>query len=801
MVRQKINFDKNWVFHIEKEKDSIPKNKGFAYATAKTERLKFGPGAFKHNDIPDSWSFSDEISNEVWENVNLPHDYIIESDIEKNENPEHGFFKYHNAWYRKHFEVDEINKGKRISLFFEGVTGTATVYINGCFLYQNNCGFTPFEVDITDYVFFGEENVLAVYVDTSLPETWWYYGGGIYRHVYMQITDKVCVNTYGVYIYPQKQDDNTWLVPVETTMRNDTYEDTVVSIEHIITDKNGEVLCQFNASGNIYARTTETLFASSKVINPMLWDTENPNLYNLITRVFKGDKLCDTYTTQFGFRTAEFDPDKGFLLNGKSVKIKGVCSHQDFGLTGKAVPDNIYKYRISMLKEMGANGYRCSHYPHDPATMDALDELGLVVLGEIRHFGSSKDEIEQLEMTVKRDRNRPSVVAWLTGNEEMGYHWREQGINIHRAMTQIIKRLDKERPVSTAVGLPKNYDIYEFCDFTSLNYSLHRIEEIKKLYPKKAFVSTENCATPTSLGTYFGNVEKDGRLDSRDSDPDYENMRYGRENTWKFLNSKQWIAGGFQWDAFEHRGEATWPRLCSGSGAIDLFLRKKDAFYQNQSHWTKTPMVHIVPSHWNHEGLEGINFNAWVYTNCEEVELSLNGKSLGMQKIEQFGHGEWTVPYESGTLTAKGYIKGEQIAEQTLTTSGQPVALTLKLETPITTNNGNNIALVRCSCVDEKGFYVPDAQPMVSFECDGNGTVVATGSSNCDHLPPYSTKRQMWFGEIRVAVKPKENSTKVLLFATAPGLKKAVLEIPFDLPENAKTEESKKIMIGGGETQ
>lgn len=772
-------FDKNWLFHEETEPARRPENKGYGYCSAKTERLKFGPGAYQHFDEPDSWNLFGEIIPEKWEAVDLPHDYVIGQTPDENKNPAFGFFNYNNGWYRKHFTVSEEHKGQRITILFEGVTGNATVYLNGCLLKYNHCGFTPFEVDISDYVFYDKENVMAVYVDVSLPETWWYYGGGIYRHVYITYTDVVSVDLYGVFVHPEKIDENQWKVPVTTTVRNDSYGDEKVTVCHKIVDAKGKVWAKFSEDCHLPMRRCVDVNAETAVSNPLLWDVDFPNLYYLETEIVRNGEVCDKVQTRFGFRTIHFDAEKGFFLNGRSVKIKGVCSHQDFGLTGKAVPDNIYRYRIAMLKEMGANGYRTSHYPHDPATMDALDEMGFLVAAETRHYDSSPDALAQAEITVKRDRNRPSVICWLTGNEELYYHNVEQGINIHKAMSARIKQTDNTRLVSSAVGFPEKAIVHEATDFLGINYRFKEFDNIRAKYPGKAVLSTENCACTTSLGTYFGDVPSLGRIDSRDKDRNTENMYFGREGTWKYFMSKEWICGGYQWAAFEHRGEATWPRLCSASGAIDLFLRKKDAFYQNKSHWTTEPMVHIM-QHWNHEGMEGISINVWAYTNCTELELILNGKSFGRISIEKYGHGEWDVPYESGELTVVGYIDGKEVIRQSRVTSGQAKVLHLEMETPVAESCGNNIALIKCYCTDEEGRYVPDAAPYVTFETDTTkGNVIGTGSSSSDHNPVTSVSRQMFLGEIRVGVKPTENAEEVWLYAFAPGLKKAVIKIPF----------------------
>lgn len=798
-MRRTERFDNGWLFHEEIEPAKPPKNRGYGYVSAKTQRLKFGPGAYKHNDMPDSWDFDNELFAEKWEDVTLPHDYIIGQTPDKNENAAFGFFHYHNAWYRKHFTIPQSERGQRITILFEGVTGHATVYLNGCLLKYNHCGFTPFEVDITDYVAYDQDNVLAVYVDVSLPETWWYYGGGIYRHVYLNFTDTVAVDLYGAFVHPEKVGENTWSVPVTTTVRNDSYEDVSVEITHRILAPNGEVFAAFSAGGSAPLRKCTDIEAQTTVTAPLLWDVDAPHLYRLETLVHKNGVLCDRHETRFGFRTIRFDADHGFFLNERHVKIKGVCSHQDFGLTGKAVPDNIYRYRIAMLKEMGANGYRTAHYPHDPATMDALDEMGFLVAAETRHFESSEESLRQAEITVKRDRNRPSVICWITGNEEMEYHNIEQGIRIQHAMSAKIKQIDPTRLVSTAVGFPEQSVVLDDVDFLGLNYRFKELENLRNAHPDRAVVSTENCASSSSMGTYFGNVASDGRFDARDMDRFPDNWYFGREGTWKFIMDKEWLCGGYQWVAFDYRGESDcWPRQCNASGSIDLFLRKKDVFFQNQSHWTDTPMVHVLP-HWNHQGLEGMLINVWAYTNCTELELFLNGQSFGRKQIERFGHGEWDVPYTRGELTVIGYINGKEAARETHTTTGQPVALRLETETPTAVSDGTEAALIKCYCVDEHNRYVPNAAPIVTFETDDSGTVVATGSSSSDTTSVIAAKRQMFLGEIRALIKPAPNAETVTVFAYAPGLETAMLQIPFISGAAPKCEEKKKEVRRAGD--
>ena len=774
-MRKKLNFDTGWVYHKEVPGENVASDRyGAMYVSAKTERVKNGPGAYKHFDIPNSWSFDDEIQTEVWEKVNLPHDYIIQQTPNPEKGAASGFFEYHNAWYRKHFKVGEENRGKRISLLFDGVSGNCIVYLNGCLITHNHCSYTPFEADISDYVFFGKENVIAVYIDMSLIEGWWYRGAGIYRHVNMIITDKVCVDLFGNYVYPKpSQNSDGWDIPVLTTVRNDSFDDVNVTLVHHIVDKNGNECTTFTATGFVGARDKKDVSALGNIKSPELWDVDSPTLYNLYTEVINDDEVVDSHLDTFGFRTAIFDKDKGFILNGRPVKIKGVCAHQDFGLTGLAVPDNIHEYKVKLLKEMGANGFRMSHYPHSPEMMHALDKNGFLVLGETRHFDSNADSMNQVELSVKRDRNRPSVIFWSTGNEELIYHGLEQGVNIQRALTAQVHKFDFQRPVTSAVGHPhKCSAVLPWLEVIGINYSLYLFDGIREKFSDKAFVSTENCAVQSTYGCYFGDHKELGVIDARDKDKD--EIHPGRENTWKFIAEREWVAGGYQWDGFEHRGEAAWPRLCSASGAMDLFLQRKDAFWQNRSIWTEEPMVHILP-HWNHPGLEGRSINVWVYTNCEEAELFLNGESQGRKKIERYGHGEWNVLYTPGEIKAVGYRNNEEVATSSHRTPGKAYALKLKEDTAPVHADSNELALFTCTVIDEFGNVVPNAEHYVRFEADNNAEIAATGSATFDHVPPHSKERRMYAGRITVGVLPSK-SGKTTLYAYADGLRTAVLD-------------------------
>lgn len=778
-MREKLLFDENWMFHRGDIETPIPKRKGPVYVQSKTERKLHGPASRLYNSNPDDYSSSTEPNIDRWEWVDLPHDYIIEQVPKEENNNALGFFDYRNAWYRKVFNLVEEDKGKRLTLFFEAVATQCTIYLNGCLIKHNFCGYNSFEIDISDFVKFGtgkeNENVLAVYVNSEEFEGWWYQGGGIYRHVWLNKTDPVAIDLWGVYAMPVKRRDGKWDIDVETTVINDMYEDVNVTAVTTFYDANGKSIAKMSGMTEVHMRDKATAKYSMTVENPILWDIDNPYLYTVDTRLFINDKEIDKYTIHTGFRTFTLDPHEGLFLNGKHIKIKGVCAHQDFGITGKAVPDNIAEYKIEMIKEMGANGYRTSHYPHSEATMDALDRMGFVVMDEVRWFSSSEEGTEQLEMLVKRDRNRPSVLFWSVGNEEP-HHVTEEGRRICKSMMAKIRSLDNKRVVMTAVSnSPDEATVYDELDAIGVNYNLDKYEIIHEKYPDKCIFASECCATGTSRGWYDDDCVEKGFLSSYDKDTN--NWFRGREMTWKFFNERPWVLGGYQWIAFEHRGEAEWPRLCSQSGAIDLYLQKKDAFYQNQSHWTEKPMVHLLP-HWNFRGREGEKIRVVAYTNCDELELFLNGISIGKQKIEKYGHGEWYVEYEPGMLEVEAAIDGAVVCKDTRITTGKAEKLMLKSENRITEANGVDIAVITCYCVDANGLEVPDAAPYVSFNTNSLGSVAGTGSDITDHIPPNITQRQMRAGRITAAVRAGKKAGDLKIYASSDGLDGAVLTIP-----------------------
>lgn len=776
-MRQEISLNKKWVFHEGDIEVPTPAQKGPVYTQSKTVRKQIGPAAYGYVDTPDQFSYDSdvEMGRDKWEFADLPHDYVITQTPNPENNNSLGFFEYNNAWYRKHFTLPELDgKNKRILIYFEGVAGKSTVYLNGCLMKHNFSAYNSFCIDISDTVYYDKENVLAVYIDRSEFEGWWYQGGGIYRNVKLIITEPLAVDLYGVYAPAIKNDDENWEVNFETTVVNADYEDKTFTVQSEILNADGSVLAKAETKGAVALREKTTVKYTANVKNPKLWDCENPNLYTVKTCVFEGKTLVDTVFDRIGFRTIELSLEKGFLLNGKSTYIKGVCSHQDFGLTGIAVPDNVAKYKIKLIKEMGANGFRTSHYQNSAAVMDALDELGFIVMDETRWFESTEEGLEQLSGLVLRDRNRPSVVFWSTGNEEP-HHSKEEGGRIHRALAAQVRKLDNTRFVMTAQDRRvMESTVFDDCDLVCINYNLQNYDALHEKYPNKLILASECCATGTTRGWHIPSNSQ-GRI--RDMDRDTSTWFKGRELTFKHFKERPWVIGFYQWAAVEHRGEAVWPQLCSKSGAIDLYLQKKGAFYQNKSHWTQEPMVHIVP-HWNFKGLEGKEIAVPVYNNCETVELFLNGESLGEQAMEKYSRGLWNVPFVAGELKCVGKIGGEVVATDTVKTTGEPQKLRLKKDLDFKAN-GEDIGLFTCYCVDENGEEVRNATPVVEFSVSEGAVVVATGSDNCDTNPVTETKRRMYGGKISIAVKANEGLDKLELYAQSENLGFAVIDYKF----------------------
>ena len=773
-MRSELDFCEGWLFHLGELPAGNPAAKGPMYLQAKTERRRMGPAARDYDDYSENYAEEGLITADAWEKVCLPHDYIISQRPRPENNGSQGYFQYENAWYRRHFFADPDWREKRVRLLFEGVATHCTVYLNGCRLGANFCGYHSFEFDLTDLLDYEKENVLAVHVDSSEHEGWWYQGAGIYRPVRLVITEPVHVETWGVFLHPEKQTEEIWRLPAEVEIVNDGFRGALLRVETAVFAPDGAPAAILSGEIVVPARDKATLRLFGQVHCPEIWDLDTPRLYTARTRLYEGETLLDEVSDRFGFRTLGWS-EEGFFLNGRRVELKGVCCHQDFGLTGKAVPPRVQRYRLELMKEMGANAYRTAHYPHHAYTMDVADEIGMLVMDETRWFESTQEGMAQLRMLIRRDRNHPSVIFWSVGNEEP-LHLTDRGRRIARSMLFEARRLDPTREVTTAVSHdPHRCPVMDSVDIIGVNYNLDSYDQLHALYPHKPIIASECCATGTTRGWYWAEDAARGYLPAYDRDTNKSFL--GRERTWRFLRERKWIAGGFQWAGIEHRGETVWPRLCSQSGAVDLFLNRKDAFYQNQSLWLEKPMVHLLP-HWNLPGREGEPIQVVAYTNCPRVELLVNGISQGIQAIDSCGHGQWQVEYHPGAIEAVAYAgDGTVAARERVETTGAPVRLRLRTLTPAPRPDGKDVLLLNCDCLDAQGRPVPDASPMVHFVTNELGRVLATGSDVSDHTPVTSPDRKMRAGLISLLIGAGEKKGILRVYAYADGLEGARLDV------------------------
>lgn len=764
-----------WLFHKGEIIVKQSTVKGHTYVEGKIESEKKGPASLLYNDNPDDDRRDVLFCEDRWDRVTIGHDFLINEPVSKENNNALGFVKYDTGWYRRHFSFSKEDENKRITLLFEGVSGRSTVYFNGIEIKHNFSGYNSFECEITDYIRVGEDNVLAVCTRNEKHEGWWYEGAGIFRDVVLIKTEKIAVDLYGVYVHGEKQNNGGWKVFFGTTLVSIEEKSKKVKILTEIIDKNGKTVSKSEKQVTIKPYSKTSVNYETAISDVILWDIDNPYQYMVKTSVFEKENMIDEHYTKTGFRYFECDPDKGFFLNGRHVKINGVCAHEDCGLFGKAVPDNIHRYKIALLKEMGANGYRCSHYMQNKAIMDALDENGFIVMAETRHFSASDESITQLETLIKRDRNRPGVFFWSVGNEETEF-FTPRGEKIFKKMKAAVKRLDSTRRIMFAAAYVSGYDkSFGSEDIIGLNYTLPLFEKMHDKFPKIPMISSECCATGPTRDHYFDNDPSRGYISAYDRHTN--DWFSGREYTYKFIAKHDYIMGSYQWAGFEHRGEAIFPRLCSQSGAIDLFLQKKDAFYQNKSHFSDKKMIHIMP-HLNLPELRGKNIKLRVYTNCEEAELKLNGKLLYRKKTEKYTCIDYEIPCTEGTLEATGFENGKVAAFDRVVTAKKAEALILTPDNHDFKANGVDCVIVSCHAVDCDGNIVPNADVTVDFSCNDLGSFVSCGSDISDHTPVNIPSRRMRAGVITAAFRLKNGEGNFEIYARSSGLSPAVLDIP-----------------------
>ncbi len=769
MSRTVLNMDRSWKFHRGDVNFTQKSSHSADYAAIKAGN-RVGPAGKTWNDSE-------------WRELDLPHDYMAESEMAGEYRHSHGYREECNAWYRKSFFLDESYADKELMLVFEGTAVNAEFYFNGSLMARSFSAYTETAFNITDRCYFGSRpNVLSVYINGTTMEGWWYEGAGIYRHVRLYVKDKLHIAHNGVFGKPvlKKGTKNSWTVEVETLLENNHYEDKLASVRATISDGDRVLARHTTKAVKVAYAASVPVCQSLPVSRPTRWDVDCPKLYSLKVEVLNEEgEVLDEQSERIGFRTITIDPDKGFFLNEKPLKIKGTCNHQDHAGVGVALPDSVQYYRVKRLKEMGTNAYRCAHNLPAKEILDACDELGLIVMDENRRFESNEEILHNVEIMVRRDRNHPSVVFWSLFNEEPLQNT-EEGAKIYRRMKSVVTHLDDSRLITGAINGTMEGAGMEM-DVTGLNYAIHigggnEIDGYHRKHPDQAIIGAENNSAVTTRGCYKTDRGEGQVL----SNYDEEIVPWGcnvRDN-WRFASTRDWFAGIFIWTGFDYRGEPSpfrWPAVSSQFGIMDTCGFPKDSFYYNKACFESKPMIHLLP-HWNWRKGELVRVVA--PTNCEESELFLNGRSLGRKPSCCTDPAEWQVEFVPGRLMVKGYRSGKCVAKAEQRTAGKPYAIRLIPQMESIRNDGADTAIFHVAVVDKKGTIVPYADDLIKFTVEGDGYVRGVGngdprSHESDALP----QRHAYCGLCQVLVTSSLGAESIKLVAEGEGLLSASCEL------------------------
>jgi beta-galactosidase len=750
-----------------------------------------------------------------WRVLDVPHDWSIEGKFsEKNPaTPGGGALPGGIGWYRKSFTMPESEIGQLAFIEFDGVYRNSEVWINDHFLGKRPYGYISFRYELTPYLKYGkEQNVLAVKVDNSQqPNSRWYSGSGMYRTVRLVITDKVSVDHWGTFITTPVVNEKDATVSVQTKIRNASAQDRPLTLKTVINDMTGKKVASTMTECTVLKGSSTEIHQEIHVEKPDMWSTENPRLYTAVSLVSWDNTIFDHYETTFGIRTFYFDTDKGFFLNGKQVKINGVCNHHDLGCLGAAVNRRAIERQLEILKAMGCNGIRTSHNPPAPELLDACDRMGFIVMDEAFDMWKKKktdfdyslnwDDWHQrdLQDMILRDRNHPSVFIWSIGNE-IGEQWDKKdssGTIIARELAAIIKSLDTTRPITSACNDQDTLNPIirsGVLDVIGYNYAQKSYPGFPKKFPGKKFIASETVSALATRGSYdmpsdsirrwprrWDKSFHDGNKDQSCSSYDNCSAPWGstHEETWKVIKRHDFLSGMYIWTGFDYLGEPTpygWPSRSSYFGIVDLAGFPKDAYYMYQSEWTNTPVLHLFP-HWNWN--RGDTVDVWTYTNCSEVELFLNGTSLGTKiKSANDLHLMWRLPFTPGTLKAVGRTGGKEILSREVRTAGAPAKIVLEADRNIIAADGSDLSCITVKILDENGTLAPRAHNLVYFKITGEGVIAGVDNGLQTSEEPFKANfRKAFNGLCLVMVQSKEKAGKIILEATSDGLKESSIVI------------------------
>jgi beta-galactosidase len=763
-----------------------------------------------------------------WRALDLPHDWAIEGPFDPGISPHQGSLPFFGvAWYRKRFTVPDAARGRHYALEIDGAMSNATVFLNGRELGGRPYGYIGFALDLTPHLVFGGENVLAVRLAPEPESSRWYPGAGLYRHVWIDATGPVHVERWGTYVTTPAVDQAGATVAIRTELRNREAQPASVRLETTILDAEGREVARSASQPTLPPAGVAATLARITLPRPVRWDIDRPYLYRAVSTVERGGAVLDRYTTPFGVRTIEWGPGKGFVLNGRRVPIRGVCNHHDLGALGAAVSRRAIERQLEILRRMGTNAIRTSHNPPAPELLDAADRMGFLVVDEAfdmwgmtkvknghgKYFAEWSER--DLRDMVRRDRNHPSVVMWSIGNEILEQS-KEDGWMEARRLTGICRDEDPTRPVTAGFNQAENAirnKLADEVDVPGFNYGVRLYGKILADHPGWTIVGAETASCVSSRGVYHLPIEKYEKhpsLQVTSYDVVSPPWAYCPDVEFAGLEQAPDVLGEFVWTGFDYLGEPTpyfawdkprddkdWPARSSYFGVVDLAGFPKDRFFLYQSQWTDgatAPMVHVLP-HWSWAGREGQPIPVMAYTNAEEVDLLLNGRSLGRKRkgaepVEIPVGAKisedlrfltkyrivWQVPYAAGTLEAVAYNGGKQVATHRVRTAGSPARVVLQPDRSRIRADGEDLSFLTVRIEDTGGTLVPGADRLVRFAVEGAGRIAAVDNGNPASLEPFQADhRKAWSGLALLVVRSKRGEPgPIRVTATSDGLASAV---------------------------
>ncbi len=724
----------------------------------------------------------------AWRMIDLPHDWAVELPFQSAPPllVEHGakplgreFPETSIGWYRRKITLAAADMDKRISIEFDGVFRDAAVFFNGFYLGTNFSGYAPFSFDVSDFANPGADNILAVRVDASMSESWYYEGAGIYRHVWLTKTDPIHLARWSHCVRSELTQERAD-VSVLADVMNETGQAQQCTLISSVLNPSGQVVATvISESIQVPAFGRHSFIMKTSIAEPKLWSaeptrTEQP-LYRAMTKVQVENTIVDHEETTFGIRSLRWDSNDGLFLNGKPVKIKGTCNHQDHAGVGAALPDRLQEYRIERLREFGSNAYRTTHNPPTPELLDACDRLGMMVMCETRMFSSSPEGMSELERMVTRFRNHPSVILWSIGNEEP-----EQGPlhgqKIASSMRERVRELDPTRlvtlPMNGSWGQGASYAI----DVQGFNYFQGDMEAFHRKFPNQPCVLSEIGSVHCTRGMYQ-NDEARGYFNAYDEN--HASYSSTAEFWWKYFLARPWLSGGFVWAGFDYRGESKhpWPTVGSHSGIYDTCGFPKDNYFYYRAWWGNEPVLHLFP-HWNWDGKEGQEIDVWCHSNLDSVELFLNGTSLGSKQVERNSHVSWKVKFAPGAIEARGHKAGMETMIERRETTGPPARIKMHADRSRIAANSEDVAVVAVEVLDREGRIVPTASNMIHFSAAGPGKIIGLGNGDpsCGELDK-ADQRSAFNGLCMAIVQSLRSAGPIALQATSPGIEPSSIVI------------------------